>query len=118
MRDKRPVESPKLGPEDLDPAPEFLNDEAKREWKRILTDLVDTGLVCSVDQAALAAYCQTYSRWMEAERQVHASGLLVKVNGVPVPNPYLSIADRSMAQMRLFLREFGLSPSSRVRIQR
>jgi hypothetical protein len=37
-------------------------------------------------------------------------------NGFPVQNPYLSVANRAMKQVKEFASEFGLTPSSRTRI--
>lgn len=34
-----------------------------------------------------------------------------------MPSPYLSIATKAMDQMRLLLEQFGMSPSSRTRVQ-
>jgi P27 family predicted phage terminase small subunit len=101
-------------PPETPPPPEYLDAEAKTEWVRVIADLIAIGTIDRVDQTALTAYCTTYGRWKEAEKQVREGGMIVKVNGVPVANPYLSIANKSMEQMRRFLREFGLSPSSRV----
>ena len=44
-------------------------------------------------------------------------GLLIKApSGYPIVNPYLSIANKAMLQIRAFLTEFGMTPSSRSRI--
>lgn len=99
---------------EIPPAPACLDAEAQAEWPRIIGELIQIGTIDRVDQVALTAYCTTYSRWKESEKQVREGGLVVKVNGNPVANPYLSIANKSMEQMRRFLREFGLSPSARV----
>jgi P27 family predicted phage terminase small subunit len=107
------VESEAHSPE-IPPAPPCLDAEAQAEWPRIIGELIQIGTIDRVDAVALTAYCTTYSRWKEAEKQVREGGLVVKVNGNPVANPYLSIANKSMEQMRRFLREFGLSPSSRI----
>lgn len=101
-------------PPEIPAPPECLDAEGKAEWQRVIADLITVGTIDRVDHTALTAYCTTYGRWKEAEKQVREGGLLVKVNGTPVANPYLSIANRSMEQLRRFLREFGLSPSSRV----
>ncbi len=98
--------------------PEQLDDEAKREWKRVIRELEAAKLISVLDRAALAAYCQAWSRWIEAEAKLKQHGVVVKSpNGWPIQSPYLAIANRAMAQMTTFLCEFGLSPAARTRIQ-
>ncbi len=71
-----------------------------------------------LDRAALSAYCQAWGRWIEAEERLRQHGVIVRSpNGFPVQSPYLAVANKAMAQMSKLLVEFGLSPSSRSRIQ-
>jgi P27 family predicted phage terminase small subunit len=75
------------------------------------------GLLANVDRAALAAYCQAWGRWVEAERTLREKGLLYKTQrGNVITSPYLWIANKALAQMHQFLTEFGLTPSSRARL--
>ena len=98
--------------------PPHLIKDARAEWRRVSVLLMTAGLLAQVDRAALAAYCSAYARWIEAETILRGSGLLVKAwGGLPIPNPALKIADRAMSQMKAFLVEFGMTPSSRQRVQ-
>jgi phage terminase small subunit len=54
--------------------PVHLDDEAQAEWNRITPDLHTLGLVARVDRAALAAYCQAWSRWVKAEEMLNSTG--------------------------------------------
>lgn len=104
-------------PSGIPQCPSHLNEEARREWRRISRELLSAGLLTRVDRAALAAYCQTWSRWVEAEQQLSKLGenaLVVKArSGYPMPNPYIGIANKALELMKGFLIEFGLTPSSR-----
>lgn len=101
----------------LPACPEHLNDEAQREWERIGTLLAGLGLVTQIDRAALAAYCQVWSRWVEAEEAIRRYGVVIKSpSNFPMQSPYLAIANKAMDQMRLLLTEFGMTPSSRTRV--
>lgn len=76
------------------------------------------GVVTVVDRAALAAYCQAWARWIDAEAQVAKLGTIVKTaNGNLIQNPYLAVANRAMEQMTRLAAEFGMTPSSRSRVQ-
>ena len=98
--------------------PSHLNDEAKKEWHRIVKDLHQAGLFTKVDRPALAAYCQAYGRWVMAEEKLDTLASMVDEtpNGMQVQSVYLQIANKSMEQMRKFLVEFGMTPSARSRV--
>lgn len=116
---KRPLNRQEAQPEIAVPeCPSHFAGEEKQEWDRVSKQLVDLGLLSVIDRAALAAYCQAWARWVEAEQHVRLSGLIVKAkeNGKPLVNPYLRIADQAMMQMRAFMVEFGLTPASRSRV--
>jgi len=101
----------------LPPCPGHLDEEAKAEWGRISPELVRLGLLASIDRAALAAYCQAWSRWVDAETNLRKYGAVIKTpKGYPIQNPYLGIANTAIDLMRKFLTEFGMTPSSRSRI--
>ena len=105
------------------PPPELL-DDAKVEWGRIATQLHAAGLLTAVDRGALAACCQAYARWMQAERILADlqkrdpifQGLMIRTaKGHLVQNPLVGTANKSMGDYVRFCTEFGLTPSSRTR---
>ena len=100
------------------PCPQWLAPAAKREFERVAQELVELGVLAKIDMAVLAAYCQNYSRWAEAEAGIADQGLIVRSpNGYPINNPFISIANEAQRQMRAFASELGLSPSARTRIR-
>jgi phage terminase small subunit len=48
--------------------PTELNDDAKVECGSVSDELYRVGPLSKIDRASLAAYCQAYGRWMQAER--------------------------------------------------
>lgn len=116
---KRSLNANEPKPDGVPKCPTHLDDGAKREWKRISAELVSLGLLTSVDRAALAAYCASWSRWVDADTNVQKFGAVIKSpkSGFPIANPYVSIANTSLDLMRKFLVEFGMTPASRSRIQ-
>jgi len=98
-------------------APKHLNKIAKKEWRQISKELHQLGLISEIDRSALAAYCQAFSRWVEAEELIEKSGLLVKTkSGNIIQNPAVGTANRAMELMHKFLTEFGMTPSSRSKV--
>lgn len=116
---KRPLNAREPHPRAVMPTcPKHLTGEARREWRRMGRELLALGVLTSVDRAALAAYCQAWGRWVEAELKVAELGAITKTeNGNLVQNPYLSVANRAMEQMTRLAGEFGMTPSSRGRVQ-
>lgn len=99
------------------PCPAWLDLEAKREWRRIARELDSVGLLTTVDRAALAGYCQSWSRWRQAEMVLSAKGMTFETpNGYIQQRPEVAIAQKSLQLVAKFCTEFGLTPSARSRI--
>lgn len=97
--------------------PDILTGQALAEWKRITVELEKLGILTNLDLAALAAYCQAWARWLDAESKLAKTGPVVKApSGYPMLNPWLSIANKAIQQVQRLAGEFGLTPSARTRI--
>ena len=105
--------------------PPHLSDDAKVEWGRVSEELYKIGLLTSIDRTALAAYCQSYGRWAQAERAIAemgkrdllTGGLMIKTsNGNAIQNPLVGTANKAMSDMVRYAAEFGMTPSARSRI--
>jgi P27 family predicted phage terminase small subunit len=119
--------------------PPHLLPEARKEWRRITPELQRYGLISKLDRGALALYCQAWARWVWAEQQLQRAVALAQAKQaeaeargeiwaggdgytVPTPNGHLTysphwvIANKAMDQTNKFLADFGLSPSSRGRV--
>lgn len=97
--------------------PAHLCPSAKAEWKRLAAQLCVLRILTELDRAALAAYCQAYGRWVEAERKLQETPMLLKMpSGYVQQNPWLTIANKQLELMHKYLSEFGLSPVSRSRV--
>jgi P27 family predicted phage terminase small subunit len=105
--------------------PPFLSGDAKAEWDRVIGTLYVAGLMTELDRAVLAAYCQAYGRWAEAERALARMAakddlnraLMVKtVGGNAIQNPLVGIANKAAADMVKYAIEFGMTPSARSKV--
>lgn len=118
--------------------PEWLDSEAKREWRRVVGHLDAAGILTRADRAALAAYCQAWSGWLAAElrkraREEAAAAARSVFEGAGPEDraghlKALLEADRlvdaaevrARKSMELMIRacvELGLTPSSRTRVK-
>lgn len=103
-------------PAELPSVPDHLSDSAKLEWEGMGQALLKVGLLTSIDRSAFAAYCTVYARWVEAEVALKQTGPVVRSpSGYPMLNPYYTVANQCLSQMRAYLIEFGMSPASRSR---
>lgn len=99
--------------------PDFLTPEAQTEWARIAPLLVQVHVLTETDRAALTAYCDSWATWKEATAKIRQFGMVLKTKDgqIPVVSPYVKIAHDALTHMRGLLIEFGMTPSSRVRLQ-
>ena len=104
-------------PEGVPDCPPHLGEEARAEWYRLVDTLVEMGVVSVIDRAVLAAYCQAWGRWVEAEEKLREAPLLIRTpSGYVQQSPWLSVANRQMELMGRYMAEIGLTPAARSRI--
>lgn len=115
---KRPLNKYEPKPEKKAPrCPSWLENDAKKEWRRMAKQMEHLGTLTEIDMAAFAGYCQAYARWKEAEEFVTKHGAIVKTpSGYWQQVPQVSIAQTYLKIMNKFCEQFGLTPSSRSRI--
>jgi P27 family predicted phage terminase small subunit len=79
--------------------------------------MAPTGILTTLDGTALAAYCQAFSRWVDAEAKARKLGPIIKSpSGYPMLNPYVTLAKTAFDQMTKYLIEFGMTPAARSRV--
>lgn len=104
-------------PDGMPDCPGHLEGEARTEWFRLVLPLHDCGVLTTVDRGALAAYCQAWSRWIEAEEKLKTTPILMKTpSGYIQQNPWLGIANKQMELMGRYMAELGITPASRSRV--
>jgi P27 family predicted phage terminase small subunit len=114
-------------PEKMPPCPPFLDAKAKEEWKRAAEVLFPIGLLTEADMMVFAVYCEAFSRWSMAVKEVAKNGAIVKTpvfnkagkqtGSIPRRNPYLAIMDDAYTHMIKAGMLLGLSPSSRANLK-
>ena len=116
-------------PEKMPSCPKHLNKEARKEWRRAGKILQSIGLLTEIDRMIFAAYCEAYSRWIEATLKVQEMGMVYAkgavldpetkkmIGGEPRLNPYIRIAREAFDQMIRAGTQIGLSPSSRASLK-
>lgn len=94
--------------------PSWLDREAKAEWKRVAPALERLDLVKPEDRATLAAYCETWSRFVTATRTVHREGITATNpdSGRMSVHPAVRVAEAAATQLRQYAEQFGLTPAA------
>lgn len=89
---------------------------ARREWRRVVPVLKYTAGLAEVDVAALQDYCVCVARIDQCEREISRRGMLLQGERGWQKNGATTVVSQYRAQYKIYLREFGLSPSARVSI--
>lgn len=117
---KRPLNKREPKPQVKAPAcPTWVKGEARKEYRRVARLLVDMRVLTEADRAALLAYCAAYARWVKAEEEMAAEDFeMVRTTdkGYRHVNPWFTVANNSLKQMKAFAVELGLTPASRSRV--
>lgn len=104
-------------PDGLPDCPPHLSEAAREEWHRLAGTLHEMGVLTVVDRAALAAYCQAYGRWVEAEEKLKATPPMIRTpSGYVQQSPWMSVANKQMELMGRYMGELGLTPAARSRV--
>lgn len=90
---------------------------ARREWQRVVPVLKFTAGLAEVDVSALQDYCVCVARIDQCERELSRNGLLMQGERGMQKNGATTVVSQYRAQYKIYLREFGLSPSARVSIK-
>ncbi len=126
---KRPLNKREPKPAPGAPAcPTWLSVEGRAEWRRVVPALDKLGMLAKVDRAAPAVYCESWATFVHTQRLVQKHNVTIHVldeispDGMtivvkPTKNPAVAIARDAAATVRLFAAEFGLTPSSRSRLE-
>lgn len=110
----RPIPVPPKFNREAPEPPEWLSEEARAEWDRVVPSLEELDLLKATDRAMLVAYCETWDLYMTAVLKVRAEGMTITnpETGFERKHPVLAVVMETAAQLRQFAREFGLSPAA------
>ena len=120
-------------------APEWLPDEARAEWDRVVPELARLELTKPVDRAALTAYVLTWQRLVDASKlvsehqdftyvirgkdgevidseRIGGYGLLGQNSQGIVRAPWVAIAEAASKDLRAWCAEFGFTPSAEAKL--
>ena len=104
-------------PDGIPRCPKHLAPVARTEWRRVARSLYGMGVLTLIDRAALAAYCQSYAKWVEAEQRLRETPPLLKSpSGYVQQSPWMAISNKQLELMGRYMTELGMTPASRSRV--
>ena len=115
---KRPLNMNEPKPDSQIPeCPMWLEAEAKIEWDRIVPELHKLRLLTKIDITALIGYCQSWARYVEAEKYLSDNDTIFITNtGYMQQVPQVGMSQKYLKLCQSFMTEFGLTPSSRAKL--
>lgn len=101
--------------------PSWLSSFAKREFKKMVKELLEVDLMTNVDVNAMAMYCDAYANYVECTKIIQEEGLMVEYTNKAaetnkVPHPLLTKQKALFEQMKSLSNDFGLTPAARAKI--
>ena len=97
--------------------PRWLSGKARKVWEKLAPMLGNMGVLTEADEIALAVTCSLYARYKDLERIIDKKGYTGKSSkSGKRAMPELAMSRDCLRLLKSFLSEFGLTPSSRSRI--
>ena len=94
--------------------PDWLEDEAKKEWFRVVPELSRLKMLTILDVSGLIGYCQSWARYVEAEKYLSDNdSVTITESGYMQQVPQVAIAQKYLKLCQSFMLQFGMTPSSR-----
>lgn len=101
----------------IDPPPDWMPDEARAEWFRIVPDLQDMLTVGKVDRNALVSMCLSWAEYCKYTRYVWNNGLAETTGGGKrIRSPEAIQAENAFKRWERLAKQFGCTPSARADI--
>jgi len=99
--------------------PKGLSRRARAEWRVLSEQLLQMGVLAEVDGVALGLLCNDIAELERVQSDLSKTGYLIKnpgTNRIRV-NPLVQVVSDLSRRVLVGLREFGLSPASRSRVE-
>jgi len=119
-KDRMNENEPKL-PSVIPPIPTWLSEDGQKAFSELSNLLHDMSVLTQADELALTLLCDAYSEYKKAKEIVNELGATMEVtsregNSKSVIRPEVQIANQSFVRVFQLLKEFGLTPSSRAKV--
>ena len=95
----------------------WLTGRGRKEWTRLVPELMAAGILTKCDRMLLALLCQRFADYLDARDIVAEEGLLIETtNGNCIQHPAIGIMNQAWRDVVKVAANFGLSPADRASI--
>lgn len=98
-------------------APKWLDDVAKKEWRRIVPLLKKSAPISELDVSLIATHCTLYSTIIKCTKEIDRTGVVIDTKRGLQQSPYYMARDKAIKEMKSIDSQMALSPQSRVRLE-
>lgn len=97
--------------------PQWLSPDAKAIWRALSPELYKLGLLDGLSKYPFTVFCQTFAAYRKSVMQLQKTGMVYRTSkGEILQNPLVRAVNQFADQCLTIAKEFGLTPSSRLRI--
>ena len=102
--------------EDPPEPPSWLDEEARKEWDRVIVNLRDKNLVGRSDTAVLGNYCRAVSLTIACHKDIDKHGSVSVSDDKEYKRPVMSVLNEARGAVIRYAGELGLTVVSRTRL--
>lgn len=95
--------------------PQALSAEAKAEWRRIVPELENMGVLTKTDRALLIRYCTVWADWVDINAAIAKSSKLIMGDHGLIRNPLWRLRSDCETALDGLMKALVLSPNARLR---
>lgn len=99
------------------PAPDWLDEEASKEWDRVLPLLKKSTPISDLDVSMIASHCALFSTVVRTTRAINEVGEVIETKSGPKQSPEFMARDKAIKEMKSVDSQLGLTPQSRARLE-
>ncbi len=101
-------------------APEWLRDEAKEEFERVVGEAGKVDILDNLDLGILAIYCNAYSCYVDVSKLIQENGYLgmrtPKYDDYETVHPLLIVQEKYVKQIMQCSTKLGLATTDRLKL--
>ena len=102
----------KAGTDELTP-PDWLPEEGKKEFCRVVKNAERLGMLDNLDLAELVIYAKNWSLFVSASKNIHTKGMVYKKTAL---SPYILVAEKAENAIHKCSAKLGLAAVDRTRL--
>ena len=121
LRDDRTNPNEPKSPLAIPPVPTWLSEEGQKSFVELSTLLHDMSVLTQADEVSLTLLCDAYGDYKQAKEVINTLGPTQDVTSreghtKSIQRPEVVIANQAFVRVFQLLKEFGLTPSSRAKV--